>query len=241
MRVAVANPKGGAGKTTGAVNRAGALAAGGDDVRLVDADPGGDATARLGREAAYEADGPNLRDALAGEDVDPNALVTETPEFDLLPSNLDLVAARDDIDHLGALARVLDGLDHDTVVVDCPPGVDRLTDAALVACDAVLVPVPAAPEAPRTVERLFDQLDSLEATVETRITVAGFVATPVRDDDVARETVQWLDSTFEGRAPVWRLPEGDAVRRAWGEEGSLFAVAPDADLLSTFESIADAL
>lgn len=241
MRVAVANPKGGSGKTTVAVNLAGALAATGDDVLLVDADPGGDATARLCREAVYEADGPDLRDALAGDDVEPASLLEETTEFDLLPSNLDLVAAPGAIDDLGALAGVLDGLEHGTVVVDCPPRVDRLTDAALVACDAALVPVPAAPEAPRTVERLFDQLDSLEATVETRVDVAGFVATPVRDDDVARETVAWLESTFEGRAPVWRLPEREAVRRAWGEDGSLFAVAPDSDLLDTFESIAEAL
>lgn len=241
MRVAVANPKGGSGKTTVAVNLAGGLAAAGEDVLLVDADPGGDATARLGREAVYGADGPNLRDALAGEDVDPASLLEATAEFDLLPSNLDLVAAQGAVTDLRALDGVLDALDHDAFVVDCPPRVDRLTDAALVACETVLVPVPAAPEAPRTVERLFDQLDSLEATVETQLDVAGFVATPVRDDAVARETVAWLESAFEGRAPAWGLPEREVVRRAWGEDGSLFAVAPDSVLLDTFESIAETL
>lgn len=241
MRVAVANPKGGSGKTTVAVNVAGGLAAAGEDVLLVDADPGGDATARLGREAVYEADGPNLRDALAGDDVDTASLVEATPEFDLLPSNLDLVAAQGAVTDLRALEGVLDALDHGAVVVDCPPRVDRLTDAALLACEAVLVPVPAAPEAPRTVERLFDQMDSLEATVETRVDVTGFVATPVRDDDVARESVAWLESAFDGRAPVWGLPEREAVRRAWGEDGSLFALDDDSDLLDTFESIAETL
>lgn len=241
MRVAVANPKGGSGKTTVAVNLAGATAAAGDDVLLVDADPGGDATARLGREAVHEAEGPNLRDALAGDDVDPAALVVETAEFDLLPSNLDMVAAPAAIDDLAALDRVLAGFEHGTVVVDCPPGVDRLTDAALVACGAVVVPVPAAPEAPRSIERLFDQLDSLRATVETTVDVAGFVATPVRDDDVAVEAVAWLESTFDGRAPVWRLPERDAVRRSRGEDGSLFALDAEPELLSTFGSIAEVL
>lgn len=241
MNVAVANPKGGSGKTTVAVNLAAALAAVGRDVLLVDAAPAGDATVHVGLESRYEADEPNVQDAIYGRDVDAGALVHPVGTFDVLPSSIDLVSAPQNLQDLSGFADVLDEVSYDDVVVDAPPRIDPLSDAVLVACERVLVPTTATSGAPRAIERLFDQLDSLSATVETSFDVAGFVITPLRDDKLAREAVEWFESTFDDRAPVWTLPERSQVRRARAEQETLFDAAPGSDLCGVFETITEEL
>lgn len=241
MPVAVANPKGGSGKTTVAVGLADVLAADGRDVLLVDVSPAGDATVDVGLEATYVGASPNLNDAIVEGSVDPRSLVYDAGRYDVVPSSIDLVAGARQLPDLGAIDRALEGLSYDVVLLDLPPRIDPLTDAALVAADRVLVPVAAAPEAGRSIERLFDQLDSLESCVGTARDVVGFVATPVRNDGVARETVAWLESTFEDRAPVWTVPERVGLRRIRERRGSLSNGAPDGDVRRAFETIAEEL
>lgn len=142
--LAVANQKGGVGKTTTAINLGAALAALERRVLLVDCDPQGNATRGLG----HQATPPHLYHVLAGE-TEATAAVRESgfPNLDLIPANRELVGV--EVEFVGLpdwqerLARALAPLRdrYDWILVDCPPSLGHLTLLALVAADGVLVPL----------------------------------------------------------------------------------------------------
>lgn len=107
-RVCVTNAKGGTGKTTVAINVAGALAERGRDVLFVDLDPQGNATEGLGLLDAYDAEPPTLFDALTDHDRRDiiNDLIVEHEEMDVLPSNIDLLQAEHELTIADLIARI---------------------------------------------------------------------------------------------------------------------------------------
>ncbi|KAB2960966.1 MAG: ParA family protein [Thermoanaerobaculia bacterium] len=141
---AVANQKGGVGKTTTAINLSAALAALDRRVLLVDCDPQGNATRGLGAQATL----PHLYQVLTGE-APASAAIRPSgfPNLDLLPAERDLVGV--EVEFVGLdgwerrlaerLAGALDG--YDVVFLDCPPSLGHLTVLALAAADSVLVPL----------------------------------------------------------------------------------------------------
>ncbi len=149
--MAVANQKGGVGKTTTAVNIAAALARSGARVLLVDLDPQGNASTGLGiptdqrRPSSYDL----LIDEIPITDV---VRKTDIANLTICPANSDLASA--DIDLVSNEKRsfllhdalrhpVMDGLELDFIIIDCPPSLSLLTVNALVACHSVLVPLQA--------------------------------------------------------------------------------------------------
>jgi chromosome partitioning protein len=108
-RFCVTNAKGGTGKTTVAINVAGALSARGRDVLLVDLDPQGNATEGLGLTDAYDAAPPTVFDAFTDADFDGAAdLVVEHAEMDVLPSSVDLLQAEHELTIADLMARLAD-------------------------------------------------------------------------------------------------------------------------------------
>lgn len=145
--VAIANQKGGVGKTTTAVNLGAALAEKGQRVLLIDLDPQGNATSALGLQ---ELEGESLyQPLLGGSTLADKILPTRLDSLFIVPADLDLAGAEVEIarmeDHLQRLARVLRPLrqDHafEFVFLDCPPSLGILMTNALAAADEILTPI----------------------------------------------------------------------------------------------------
>jgi chromosome partitioning protein len=206
---ALANQKGGVGKTTTAVNVAACLAEAGERTLVVDLDPQANATSGLGE----RANGVSSADLLDGAPLPEVTRQTRFANLDLVPSQRDLAGVAVDLSRRGGTDSYLaEGLAPATsaysfVFVDCPPALGPLTVNALAAADQVLVPVQAEYYALEGLSQLLDSVRAVQMRLNPKLRVAGVLLTMVDRRtrlaaDVAAELERHLDGLlFETVVP----------------------------------------
>ena len=182
--LAVANQKGGVGKTTTAINLGTALAAVGERVLLVDSDPQGNASTGLGVGRALRKH--TLYDVLMGEKPLLEAVVkTSLPGLDLTPADPDLSGVELELGHQARRSfKLRDALEpmraskaYSYVLIDCPPSLNLLTVNAMAAADAVLVPLQCEFFALEGLSQLMRTVDLVRGSLNPRLEIQGVVLT----------------------------------------------------------------
>ncbi|MCD8082907.1 MAG: AAA family ATPase [Clostridiales bacterium] len=180
--IAIANQKGGVGKTTTAINLSACLAEAGQMVLTVDFDPQGNATSGLGFEKGYLD--KTVYELMMGECEIEECLIKDVQDhLDILPSDINLSGAEiellDESDKEKILKKKLDPISeaYDYIIIDCPPSLSLLTINALTAADTVLVPIQCEYYALEGLTQILQMIEMVKKKLNPKLELEGVVFT----------------------------------------------------------------
>jgi chromosome partitioning protein len=203
--IAIANQKGGVGKTTTVINLGVCLAQMEKKVLVVDMDPQGTLSAGLG--VTSDKLEHTIYTAMMNPEMPVNRIIRPVKAYlDLLPANNDLAAAEieliPELRRELTLRRLLESLEswYDYILIDCPPNLSLLTVNALCASDGVIIPLQCEYFAMRVVKLLLDSIARTKARLNPDLELLGILATMYSTGTVhAREVLEELKSVFEDK------------------------------------------
>ncbi len=180
--IAIANQKGGVGKTTSAINLSAALSVLEKKTLLIDADPQSNATSGVGYDP--QTIKTSIYECII-DDIDPHDIVlkTSTPNLDLIPSHIDLVGAEIEMINLPdrekmmrkVIAKIKD--EYDFIIIDCSPSLGLITVNSLTAADSVIVPVQCEYFALEGLGKLLNTIRIVQTRLNTTLEIEGILLT----------------------------------------------------------------
>ena len=252
--IAVANQKGGVGKTTTTMNLGIGLARTGRKVLMIDSDPQGDLTICMGYRNPDELNYTlsNILGYLIEEEpFNPREGIIHHEEgADFVPSNIDLSGIESSLnatDLLGRETVLSDYLemvkeDYDFIIIDCSPSIGMVTINALVAADSVLIPVEAEYLPAKGLEQLIRTINKVQKKLNRKLKIEGVLMTMVDErTNLCKGIMDFINEVYEQRIRIFqsRIPRSVRAAEIAAVGNSLFEYDPEGKAAKAYDSLVE--